>query len=225
MVLIAPSILSANFLKLGEELHKLEKAGADFIHIDVMDGHFVPNLTMGPMIVEAVKRGTSLPLDVHLMIANPECYVEVYAKAGADYLTIHSEGSVHLERTIKHIKSCGIKAGVALNPATHEDALSYVIDEIDLILVMSVNPGFGNQQFLPSALKKIRALKGMLKDSTNNNCLISVDGGISDHSIGPCAKAGAELFVAGSFIFKTPDYQKAIAELRAQALNATTPDS
>ena len=145
MTLIAASILSADFLALGLELDKVARAGADLIHIDVMDGHFVPNLTMGPLIVEAVKRGTSLPLDVHLMINNPECYIETYAKAGANYLTIHAESCIHLERTIKQIKSLGVKAGVALNPSTHESALSYVIDELDLVLIMSVNPGFAHQ--------------------------------------------------------------------------------
>ncbi len=180
MTLIAPSILSADFLALGLELDKVMRAGADLIHIDVMDGHFVPNLTMGPLIVEAVRRGTSLSLDVHLMITNPECYIETYAKAGADYLTVHAESCTHLERCIKHIKSLGLKAGVALNPSTHESALSYVLDDLDLILVMSVNPGFAHQQFLPSAVKKIASIKSMLKASTNNSCLISVEGCITE---------------------------------------------
>lgn len=220
MALIAPSLLSANFLELGHELKKLEKAGADFIHLDIMDGHFVPNITMGPLVVEAVRRGTNLPLDVHLMIEKPEYFIEAYAKAGATYLSVHSESCVHLERVIKQIKSYGIKAGVALNPSTHEDALSYVIDELDLILVMSVNPGFGNQQFLPSAVKKIRAIKSMLDKIAHKTCLLSVDGGINEHTIGPCAEAGAELFVAGSYILKAPDYQKAITELRNHAFKA-----
>jgi len=217
MTLIAPSILSADFLALGLELDKVTRAGANLIHIDVMDGHFVPNLTMGPLIVEAVKRGTSLPLDVHLMITNAECYLETYAKAGADYLTVHAESSVHLERTIKHIKSLGLKAGVALNPSTHESVLSYVLDDLDLILVMSVNPGFAHQPFLPLAVKKIASIKSMLSTSNNKHCLISVDGGITDQTIGACAHAGAEVFVAGSYIFKAGDYQKAIARLKAQA--------
>lgn len=217
MTLIAPSILSADFLALGLELDKVTRAGADLIHIDVMDGHFVPNLTMGPLIVEAVKRGTSLPLDVHLMINNAECYLETYAKAGADYLTVHAESATHLERVVKQIKSLGLKAGVALNPATHESALSYVLDELDLILVMSVNPGFAHQQFLPLALKKIASVKSMLLKGTNKTCLISVDGGITNQTIRACANAGAQVFVAGSYIFKSPDYQKAIAELKAQA--------
>lgn len=217
MTLIAPSILSADFLALGQELDKVARAGADLIHIDVMDGHFVPNLTMGPLIIEAVKRGTSLPLDVHLMITNAECYIERYAKAGADYLTVHAESCTHLERTIKHIKSLGLKAGVALNPSTHESVLSYVLEDLDLILIMSVNPGFANQQFLPSAVKKIASIKSMLLKSINKTCLISVDGGISDQTIGACAHAGAQVFVAGSYIFKSPDYQKAIASLKEQA--------
>jgi ribulose-phosphate 3-epimerase len=217
MILISPSILSADFLMLGDELNKVTQAGANLIHIDVMDGHFVPNLTMGPLIVEAVKRGTSLPLDVHLMINNPERSIEYYAKAGADYLTIHSESCIHLERAIKQIKSFGIKAGVALNPSTHESALSYVLDELDLVLVMSVNPGFAHQQFLPSALKKISSIKNMLLKSSNKNCLISVDGGINDQTIAACAKAGAQIFVAGSYIFKALDYEKAITSLKTLA--------
>ena len=215
MTLIAPSILSADFLNLGQELQKIAHAGADLIHIDIMDGVFVPNLTMGPLILEAVRRGTDLRLDVHLMIENPTCYIDTYAQAGADYITIHAEACVHLERAIKHIKKLGLKAGVALNPSTHENALSYVLDDLDLVLVMSVNPGFAQQEFLPSALKKIASIKSMLLKSTNTNCLISVDGGINDQTIGACARAGANMFVAGSYIFKSPDYHEAISKLRA----------
>lgn len=214
-MLVAPSILSADFLRLGQELNHLEKAQADMIHVDIMDGHFVPNLTMGPVIVKAIKNGTKLPLDVHLMIDNPESYLEAYAKAGADYLTVHLESCRHLERAIKYIKSLGLKAGVALNPSIDENSLKYVIDQLDLVLVMSVNPGFSGQSFLPLALKKIGAVKAMLKVCQNSSCLISVDGGISHHNAHDCAQAGASLLVAGSYIFKSTDYPSAIAKLKS----------
>lgn len=218
MVAVAPSILSADFLTLGLEILALEQAGADRIHIDVMDGHFVPNLTMGPLIISAVKQVATVPLDVHLMIENPECYIDAYIDSGADFLTIHAESLVHLERAIKQIKSRQVKAGVALNPSTHENALAYVVAELDLVLVMSVNPGFGNQQFLPSALKKIAAVKSMIEQAGNHNCIISVDGGITAQTAGPCIKAGASCLVAGSFIFKSADYKTAIDQLRECSL-------
>src|SRR5579871_1518583 len=210
MVRIAPSILSADFLHLEREIKALEDAGADQIHIDVMDGHFVPNLTMGFMVIEAIKRVAKLPLDVHLMITDPSCYIESYINSGADLLTIHVESSLHLERDIKEIKKRGKKAGVALNPSTHENALTYVIGDVDLVLVMSVNPGFGGQSFLPSAVNKIGNIKSMLKAAGNNHCMISVDGGVTDKTAKSCLDAGATCLVAGSYIFKSRDYHQAI---------------
>lgn len=214
MVMIIPSLLSADFLNLGQEISALEKAGADLLHVDVMDGSFVPNLTMGPPIIKAIKKAAKVPLDVHLMINNPEKYIETYAESGADYLTIHYEASVHLDRAIEQIKACGIKAGVALNPSTPENVLTYIIDKLDLILVMSVNPGFASQSFLPANLKKIAAIKAMLKGSGNEKCLIFVDGGINDKTGKECVKAGADGLVAGSYILHSGNYQKAIESLR-----------
>lgn len=214
MVLIAPSLLSADFLKLGDELKSIEQAGADLLHLDIMDGHFVPNISFGPMVVAAAKRGTKLKLDVHLMIENAACYIADFVKAGADRIYVHTESSIHLDGLIKQIKDHGIKAGVTLNPATNEDMLAYVIDAVDAVLVMSVNPGFGGQDFLHSQLKKIDAIRTMIEKSNNRDCLIAVDGGITEKTIGPCYKAGASLFVAGSSIFKTNDYKKAIGNLR-----------
>src|SRR4051812_48962710 len=161
MVKIAPSILSADFAKLGEEIIEVEKGGADYIHVDVMDGHFVPNITIGPLIVEAIRPVTKLPLDVHLMIENPDQYIEAFAKAGADYITVHVEACRHLHRTIQHIKSFGVKAGVVLNPATPVDSIQHIIGDIDMVLLMSVNPGFGGQKFIPEVLTKIEAVKEM----------------------------------------------------------------
>lgn len=214
MVLVAPSILAADFLNLGQEIAQIEKAGADRIHIDVMDGHFVPNLTLGPPIIAAIKKIAKLPLDVHLMINNPECYIETYQKSGADFLTVHAESCIHLERTIKAIKANNMKAGVALNPSTHENALLYVAKELDIILVMSVNPGFSGQQFLTSVLKKITALKTMLTQVGNPQCIISVDGGITDETGPACIKAGASCLVAGNYIFKSSNYAQAIERLK-----------
>lgn len=214
MVMIIPSLLSADFLNLGQEISALEKAGADLLHVDVMDGSFVPNLTMGPPIIKAIKKAAKVPLDVHLMISNPEKYIETYAESGADFLTIHYEASVHLDRAIDQIKACGVKAGVALNPSTPENVLTYIIDKLDLILVMSVNPGFASQSFLPANLKKIAAIKAMLKGSGNEKCLIFVDGGINDKTGKECVKAGADGLVAGSYILHSGNYQKAIESLR-----------
>lgn len=214
MVMIAPSLLSADFLNLGQEIDALEKAGADLLHVDVMDGLFVPNLTMGPPIIKAIKKAASIPLDVHLMIDNPEKSIEAYAKSGADYLSIHVEAVRHLDRAIMQIKDLGVKAGVALNPSTHENSLTYIIDKLDLVLVMSVNPGFSGQSFLPQNLKKITAIKAMLNASGNDSCLIFVDGGITDKNAHECVKAGASGLVAGSYILGSSDYKKAIATLR-----------
>lgn len=215
MVVIAPSILSADFMRLGEEIRALERAGADHIHVDVMDGHFVPNLTLGPPIVKAIRKVTSLPLDVHLMIETPDRYLDQYIEAGADFLTLHVEACTHLERALKHIKAQGKKAGVALNPSTHERALEYVINDVDLILVMSVNPGFSGQQFIASAVHKIRQIRAMLEQANNAGCLLSVDGGINELTAKSCVNAGATSLVAGSFVFSTGDYAAAIKSLRA----------
>jgi ribulose-phosphate 3-epimerase len=215
MIRIAPSLLAANFLELGREIEKLEAAGADALHIDVMDGHFVPNLSMGPVLIEAIRRASKLPLDVHLMITNAEIYLERYANAGADSITVHIEACVHAERTIKAIKALKCKAQLAINPSTPESCLSYLIDDLDLILVMSVNPGFSGQTFIPSALKKIRAIKAMLDLSANKSCLIGVDGGINKETLAQCFHAGASYFVAGAAILHEDDYGRAIQSLRS----------
>lgn len=214
MVLIAPSLLSADFLHLGREIESVEQAGADYLHIDVMDGHFVPNLTMGPPVIAHIKSVASIPLDVHLMIEHPSMYVKTYVDNGADIVTIHAEASRHLERDIKEIKALSAKAGVALNPSTHESALQYIIDELDIILVMTVNPGFGGQVFLDTVITKIENIKHMLRRAGNSNCLIFVDGGINDKTAPLCINAGADGLVAGSYIFKSPDYKKAIRALK-----------
>lgn len=214
MTKVAASILSADFLVLGQEISQVAKAGSDFIHIDVMDGSFVPNITMGPLVVEAIRKATKLPLDVHLMIDNPERHIDAFIDAGADYITVHQENCRHLERTIKHITSRKAKAGVALNPSTPETTLSYVIDQLDLVLVMSVNPGFAAQSFLPLAVPKISALRSMLALHQNTSCLISVDGGISEKTAPLCTQAGANMLVAGSYIFKSSDYTHAINALK-----------
>ncbi|MCG8565318.1 MAG: ribulose-phosphate 3-epimerase [Desulfobacterales bacterium] len=213
MGLIAPSILSADFTRLGDEVKAVEEAGADWIHIDVMDGQFVPNITYGPIIVEACKRATDLPLDVHLMIETPDLIIPEFAKAGADYISVHAEACTHLHRSIQLIKSLGVKAGVALNPATPPSAVEWVLEELDFILVMSVNPGFGGQKFIESSLEKISMLSEMLAE-INPEAIIQVDGGVNTSTIQKVHQAGATNFVAGSAIFNTPDYKKTIAELR-----------
>ncbi|OGR60695.1 MAG: ribulose-phosphate 3-epimerase [Desulfobacula sp. RIFOXYB2_FULL_45_6] len=213
MGIIAPSILSADFTRLGEELKVIEKAGADWIHIDVMDGHFVPNITYGPIIVEACKRAVNLVLDVHLMIEKPDLLIPEFAKAGADYISVHVEACTHLHRSLQLIKSFGIKAGVALNPATPISSIEYVMDQLDFILIMSVNPGFGGQKFIRSSIDKIKDLSKMIKEKKPNT-IIQVDGGINKDTIKHVSKAGATSFVAGSAIFQTDDYQKTISILR-----------
>lgn len=210
---IAPSILSADFARLGEELKKVEDAGADWIHIDVMDGHFVPNITIGPFIVEAVKKATSLPLDVHLMIERPEDYISAFADAGADIITVHVETCNHLHRTIQQIKEAGKKAGVSLNPSTPLVMAECILEDIDLLLIMSVNPGFGGQKFIPSAMEKIREARRML-DKVGSNAYLEVDGGIKLDNIAEAASAGADMFVSGSGIFGTQDYKKTIEEMK-----------
>ncbi|MFH7327173.1 ribulose-phosphate 3-epimerase [Desulfurivibrio sp. C05AmB] len=213
-VLIAPSILSADFANLGAEVAAVAAAGADIIHVDVMDGHFVPNITIGPLVVEAVRKITDLPLDVHLMVENPERYVADFARAGADWITVHVETGYHLHRTVHQIKDLGKKAGLVLNPATPLSSLDYLLAEVDLVMLMSVNPGFGGQSFIPSALDKIRALKALI-DDRGLATGIEVDGGVSPKTIAAIRQAGANIFVAGSAIFGRGDYARVIAELKA----------
>jgi len=214
MKLIAPSILSADFSRLGEEVKAVETAGADWIHIDVMDGRFVPNITIGSLVVEAVKRVTELPLDVHLMIENPDRYLEDFARAGSAYLTVHAETCAHLHRTVQAIKALDVKAGVALNPATPVSSIEGILEDVDLVLIMSVNPGFSGQEFIPRAIQKIKDLKSMIS-AKNSNVLIEVDGGISQETIQSVAEAGADVFVAGSAIFGSSDYGKTIRKFRS----------
>ncbi|ONK23278.1 ribulose-phosphate 3-epimerase [Bacillus sp. VT-16-64] len=212
---IAPSILAADFTKLGEEIKEVEAAGADLIHIDVMDGHFVPNITMGPPVVEAIRSITELPLDVHLMIENPDQYIEAFAKAGADYITVHVEASPHLHRTLDEIKKQGIKSGVVLNPATPAESIKYVLDNIDMVLLMTVNPGFGGQSFIHSVLPKITEVRNMgLKHGVQFD--IEVDGGINPETARLCKEAGATVLVAGSSIFQQKDRKKALLEIRKE---------
>ena len=210
---IAPSILSADFSRLGDEIRRVEDAGADLIHIDVMDGAFVPNITVGPFILEAVRRGTSLPLDVHLMIERPEQYISDFANAGADIITVHVEACTHLHRTIQVIKEKGKKAGVSVNPATPIMLAKYVLQDIDLLLIMSVNPGFGGQKFIPSMLDKIKKARQMV-DRLGAKVSIEIDGGIKLENIGEVSAAGADIFVSGSGIFGTGDYKKTIEEMK-----------
>lgn len=212
-ILISPSILSADFTRLGEELQAVQAAGADWIHVDVMDGHFVPNITIGPMIVEAVKRACSLPLDVHLMIADPDRYLEAFHAAGADILTVHPEATCHVHRTLTRIRELGMKAGAALNPSTGLGAIEHVMPEVDVAMIMAVNPGFGGQSFIPTMLPKIRRLREMIDRSTYE-VLIEVDGGVSPANAGDLMEHGADVFVAGSAVFGRPPYELAIAELR-----------
>lgn len=214
MVKIAPSILSADFSKLGEEVKAVDQGGADYIHIDVMDGHFVPNITIGPLIVEAIRPVTKLPLDVHLMIENPDQYIEAFAKAGADYITVHVEACCHLHRTIQSIKSFGIKAGVVLNPATPVETIQHIIGDIDMVLLMSVNPGFGGQKFIPEVLPKIRKVKE-LAEQKGAEIEIEIDGGVNPETAKDCIEAGATVLVAGSAVYNQPDYAQAISMLRS----------
>lgn len=215
-IMIAPSILSADFTRLGEEIGDVVKAGADVIHVDVMDGHFVPNITIGPLVVKAARRATSVPLDVHLMIEDADNYIDAFAHAGADWITVHVEACVHLHRTINRIKELGKKAGVVLNPATPLSSLDYVLEDVDLVMLMSVNPGFGGQKFIPGTLEKIKGLKMMI-DDRQLNVGIEVDGGISPETIRQVSAAGANIFVAGSAIYGCEQYEPVISQLKELA--------
>ncbi|WP_150283878.1 ribulose-phosphate 3-epimerase [Rummeliibacillus sp. TYF-LIM-RU47] len=212
MIKIAPSILAADFSKLAEEVKAVEEAGAKLIHIDVMDGHFVPNITMGPIVVDALRPVTNLPLDVHLMIENPDQYIEEFVNAGADYITVHVEACRHLHRTIQLIRSLGAKPGVVLNPHTPVETIQHVLEDIDLVLLMTVNPGFGGQKFIHSVVPKIETLAGMIKEK-NLNVEIEIDGGINAETIKPCAQAGASIFVAGSAIYGQEDRKAALQSI------------
>jgi len=216
MIKIAPSLLAANFLRLEEEIERIQEAGADLLHLDIMDGHFVPNITFGPDLVRSIKKITSLPMEAHLMITNPDDYLEVFYQAGADIITVHPEVTFHLNRTIQRIKSLGAKAGVALNPATPLNVLEYVIHELDLVLIMTVDPGFGGQAFLKSMLPKIKRLKELVT-SRGFELDIAVDGGIDLLTVPLVSLAGANFFVSGTGIFKTENYKTTIQEMRKKA--------
>ncbi len=216
MVKIAPSILSADFGRLAEEVKAVDVAGADYIHVDVMDGHFVPNITIGPLVVEAVRRATDKPLDVHLMIEQPDRYISEFARAGADIITVHQEAVPHLHRTVQLIRSLGRKVGVSINPATPVGALEVILEEVDLVLVMSVNPGFGGQAFIGSALEKVSRLREII-DRHNLVVEIEVDGGVKPDNCRQVAAAGADVLVAGSAVFGTADYRATIADMKERA--------
>jgi len=218
MTKIAPSILSADFLRLGEEIKAAGAADADMLHLDIMDGHFVPNMTIGPAIVESIRKITSLPLDVHLMIEEPDKYLEDFIKAGADYLTVHYEASVHLHRTVQYIKERGVKAGVSLNPATPIWSLEHILPDMDLALLMSVNPGFGGQQFIPETIDKIKTLKRILGEK-GLPALIEVDGGINLRNAASVASAGAGILVMGSAFFHSGDYGTLVKQFRENVGN------
>lgn len=221
MVKIAPSILAANFAKLGEEVLEVEKAGAELIHIDVMDGHFVPNITMGPIVVEALRPLTNLPLDVHLMIENADQYIEAFAKAGADYITVHVEASPHLHRTIQLIRSFGVKPGVVLNPHTPVESIMHVLEDVDMVLFMTVNPGFGGQKFIHSVIPKVKQLSQIIQER-NLSIEIEIDGGVNEETIIPCVEAGATILVAGSAVYNAPDKGKALQRIKAAGLSVAS---
>jgi ribulose-phosphate 3-epimerase len=214
--LIAPSILSADFARLGEEIRAVDEAGADWIHVDVMDGHFVPNLTIGPVVIEAARSATSLPLDVHLMIESSDAFIDTYAAAGADRIAVHVEACTHLHRTLTHIREAGARAAVALNPSTPATVLEPILGDVDQVVVMTVNPGFGGQKFIESVLPKISQIRRWI-DECELPVDLEVDGGVAPGTIGRAARAGANAFVAGSAIFRKPNYAATIAELRKEA--------
>ena len=211
--IIAPSILSADFARLGEEVKAVEAAGADWLHVDVMDGMYVPNISVGPLVVEALRRVTDLPLDVHLMIQDPDRYLDDFIRAGSDYIVVHAEATMHLQRTVSYIRQKGRKAGVSLNPATPLSHLDYVLADVDLVLIMSVNPGFGGQGFIPQMLDKISDLRAVL-DSFDREILLEVDGGVKVDNIGEISRAGADVFVAGSAVFGSKNYAETLAAMR-----------
>ncbi|NNK84730.1 MAG: ribulose-phosphate 3-epimerase [Desulfobacterales bacterium] len=218
MKLIAPSILSADFSKLGEEVRAVESAGADWIHVDVMDGHFVPNITMGPIVVQGVKTVTSLPIDVHLMIENPDDYIPDFIKAGASHIAVQVEACKHLNRSIQFIKELKTQAGAVLNPSTPLSSLEWILEDLDYVVVMSVNPGFGGQSFIENSLDKIRALRGMIQERELST-LIQIDGGVNEKTIADISEAGVDVFVSGSAIFGSPDYKKTIDSYRQKIEN------
>ncbi len=213
---IAPSILSADFGRLADEVRAVEAAGADWIHVDVMDGRFVPNITIGPLVVEAVRKVTRLPIDAHLMIVEPERYVEAFAKAGADVISVHAEASPHLHRTLQAIRAAGARPAVALNPATGLEAIEYVLGDCEMVLLMTVNPGFGGQRYIDACTEKVRRLRAMA-DARRQPLELQVDGGIKPETIAAVAAAGANVFVAGTAVFGQEDYARAIADLRGSA--------
>lgn len=221
-IIVAPSILSADFADLAKDIERAEKAHADWIHVDVMDGHFVPNITIGAPVVKALRKRTKLPLDIHLMITEPDRYIDDFVAAGSDYITVHSEACTHLQRCIDHIRQSGKKAGVALNPATPPDAIQYVLNDIDLVLVMTVNPGFGGQKFIEEVIPKIKVIREMLDRAQRKDVLISVDGGVNKETAKRAIESGATVMVAGQSVFGVQNIEKAIADIKSAGKNSNS---